>query len=327
MTKTGRNVGIGIDIGGTNLRFALVSSDGVILRRERQLTDIRIGKDEFIQRLADGIADLRGWATGNGIVVHAVGAGAPGLIDGDGNILSSVNLPPIEGLNLRDALFKACGLPVVVVNDANAGAWGEKLYGAGRPYANLLMLTLGTGLGSGLILEGRLWTGIDGVAGEFGHITAEPDGIPCRCGNRGCLEQYASATAIVSSAVRSLQNPSGGLLGDIPPSELTSEAIANAALAGDELALSLYREAGRYLGIAGASAANLLNLDAMIIGGGMAESFDLLGEIIRTEISSRAFPVNAARIKVLKGKLGDDAGLMGSAALANTSYMTGRGNH
>jgi glucokinase len=327
MTKTGQSVGIGIDIGGTNLRFALVSGDGAILHRERQLTDLRIGKEEFIRRLADGIAKLRGWATGNGIAVYAVGAGAPGLIDGDGNILSSVNLPLIDGLNLRDALFKACGLPVVVVNDANAGAWGEKLYGAGRPYANLLMLTLGTGVGSGLILEGRLWTGIDGVAGEFGHITVEPEGILCRCGNRGCLEQYVSATAIVSSARRALQNVSGGLLVDIPPSELTSEAVADAALAGDGLALSLYREAGRYLGIAGASAANLLNLDAMIIGGGVAASFGLLVETIRTEIASRAFPVNAARMKVLKGKLGDDAGLMGSAALAHASYMTSRGNH
>jgi glucokinase len=315
MTKTGRSAGIGIDIGGTNLRFALVADDGAILHRERQLTDIRIGKEEFIRRLADSIVDLRGWAASNGIAVHAVGAGAPGLIDGDGNILSSVNLPPIEGLNLRDALFKACGLPVVVVNDANAGAWGEKLYGAGRPYANLLMLTLGTGVGSGLILDGRLWTGIDGVAGEFGHITVEPEGILCRCGNRGCLEQYASATAIVSSAVRALKNLPRGLLRDVSPSELTSEAIADAALAGDGLALSLYREAGRYLGIAGASAANLLNLDAMIIGGGVAESFDLLAGTIRAEIASRAFPVNAARMKVLKGKLGDDAGLMGSAAL------------
>jgi glucokinase len=327
MTKTGRSAGIGIDIGGTNLRFALVADDGAILHRERQLTDIRIGKDGFIRRLANGVADLRGWATSNGIAVYAVGAGAPGLIDGDGNIISSINLPLIEGLNLRDALFEACGLPVLVVNDANAGAWGEKLYGAGQPYANLLMLTLGTGVGSGLILDGRLWTGIDGVAGEFGHMTVEPEGILCRCGSCGGLGQYGSATASVSSAVRALQSISGGLLVDIPPSELTSEAIADAALAGDGLALSLYREAGRYLGIAGASAANLLNLDAMIIGGGVAASFDLLAETIRAEIAMRAFPVNAARIKVLKGKLGDDAGLMGSAALANSSYMTSRGNH
>ncbi|HWI41261.1 MAG TPA: ROK family protein, partial [Verrucomicrobiae bacterium] len=176
-------------------------------------------------------------------------------------------------------------------------------------------LTLGTGVGGGLILGGRLWSGIDGCAGEYGHATVEPEGHPCNCGNRGCLEQYASATAIAAQA-RSRAATAKGLLASLPADAIDARAVAAAALEGDEVALGIYESAGRYLGIAAATAANLLNLEALVISGGVAESFELLEPFIRVELAARAFPLPARRMEVLKGELGDNAGLLGSAAIA-----------
>ena len=315
MNATPGKACIGVDVGGTNLRFALVADDGSVLLRERRQTEIGLGRASFFTRLLDGIAMMRSGAERLGIGVGAAGIGVPGLIDNSGLVLSSVNLQAIEGANITETVQSASGLPVITVNDANAAAFGENSHGAGRDFQSLLLLTLGTGVGSGLILNGALWTGIDGVAAEYGHATVEPQGLPCGCGNRGCLEQYASATALVKAAARALENkPWGALSGQ--SGELTAERIAVAALEGDRLALSLYETAGRYLGIAAATIANLLNIEAIILGGGVAGSFELLAEPMQLEMMSRAFPVPGRRLKIVKGELGDDAGILGAAALA-----------
>lgn len=302
---------LGVDVGGTNLRSALVSADGQVLERYRLPTDIALGREAFLERLLAVLGELKSDGERSGRRVAAVGLGVPGLIANDGYIHSSVNLLPLEGINLAREVSQGVGLPVVACNDANASAIGELRFGAGRPFRSLLALTLGTGVGSGLILDGRLWTGIDGVAGEFGHVTVEPEGFLCACGNRGCLEQYASASAIAARAAR--QADADELRRDGPP---TAGGVALKARAGDAAALEIYRGAGRYLGIAVAGAVNLLNLEAVILGGGVAESFDLLVESMRAEIRSRAFALPGQRVTVLKGELGDDAGLLGSAALA-----------
>lgn len=307
---------IGVDIGGTNLRFALVDESGAILLREHRPTEISLGRESFLDRLVGGITGMQRGAESRGVKVSAVGIGIPGLIAGSGLILSSVNLQPIVGLNLKDIVAQAAGLPVMAVNDANAAAYGEKRHGAGRPFDSLLLLTLGTGVGSGLVLNGELWSGIDGVAAEYGHATLEPDGLPCPCGNRGCLEQYASASALVAAAVKALEEGEGGELAGLPPPSITAELIAAAARRGDPLACALLERAGRYLGIAGATIANLLNLEAIVLGGGVAASFELLAGPMRREIVSRAFAVPARRIEIVKGELGDDAGILGAAALA-----------
>lgn len=309
---------IGVDVGGTNLRFALVDTNGNILYQQREQTKIHLGWTSFIDRLTAGIAAVRGEAALHRISVGGVGAGIPGLIGNDGYVHSSVNLRPLEGMNLRETLSEATGLPVAVVNDANAFAYGEKAFGAGRPFKSFLILTLGTGVGSGLILDGKLWTGVDGCAGEYGHATVEPEGSLCGCGNTGCLEQYASATAIVSMATRALEKGELGALADIPPEKLDAEAVAVAAQKNDPLATHIFRQAGRYLGIASATAINLLNLEAVILAGGVAASFDLLEGPIRHEVKLRAFGLAASRVQILKGSLGDDAGILGSAALAMT---------
>jgi glucokinase len=307
---------IGVDIGGTNLRVALVDQDGNLLAGERGKTDIALGKDSFLERLLDGIDKMRSKGAGLGRDVRSVGMGIPGLISSDGLVLSSVNLQPIVGLNLRELVSRAARLPVVTANDANAAAVGEQRWGAGRKFRSLLLLTLGTGVGSGLILDGKLWTGADGVAAEYGHATVEPDGIACSCGNRGCLEQYASASALVRAAGKTLDEGKGGALAALGRAKLSAAAIGEAAEAGDALASTLFERAGRYLGIAGATITNLLNLEAIVLAGGMAGSFDLLAGPMRKEIASRAFAVPARRVAVVRGELGDDAGILGAAALA-----------
>ena len=307
---------IGIDIGGTNIRFTLVDRNGAVLYRERQATHISRGRDFFLERLFSVITSLGTRALVTGQKVVAIGVGVPGLVSNDGFIYSSVNLQPLEGVNLKDMIISATGLPTVVINDANAGAWGEKCFGAGSPYKSFLMLTLGTGVGSGLVLNDTLWTGCDGVAGEYGHATVEPDGLPCLCGNHGCLEQYASAKALVSAAQDAVKRGEGGSLAELSAAELDAETIADAARHGNPLSLALFERAGRYLGIAAASAVNLLNLEAIILGGGVSESYDLLAEPIMREISGRAFAVPGQRVRLVKCSLGDDAGILGATAIA-----------
>ncbi|HEX8960309.1 MAG TPA: ROK family protein [Geobacteraceae bacterium] len=321
MTGDAAQACIGVDIGGTNLRFALVGTQGRVHLRERSETEIALGRERFLEKLRAGIALVREGAHDLGLEVHAVGMGIPGLIAGSGTVLSSPNLRSIEGVNLREAVAQATGLPVTTVNDANAAAYGEKIGGAGRSFASLLLLTLGTGVGSGLVLNGELWSGIDGVAAEYGHATVEPDGLPCHCGNRGCLEQYASASALVASAARALDKGGEGSLARLPRAAITAEAVAAAARQGDPLAGSLFEMAGRYLGIAAATVVNLLNLEAILLGGGMAASFDLLVGPIQREITARAFSVPARRVRIIKGELGDDAGILGAAALARKAVL------
>ncbi|HEY6838656.1 MAG TPA: ROK family protein, partial [Geobacteraceae bacterium] len=268
-----RKAVVGIDLGGTNLRFALVRAEGAIVKRLRQPTSIHEGWESLLGRLAAGVAQLAEEAAAEGITVEGVGIGVPGLIGSDGFVHSSVNLLPLEGRNIGEALKRSTGFPVVAANDANAIAFGEKMYGAGRGFSSFLMFTIGTGIGSGLVLDGRLWKGRDGFAAEYGHATVEPDGLDCGCGNHGCLERYASATAIVDCVTKELRRGRESSLAAIPETDLSAEHVAEAASAGDELARSVYVRAGRYLGVAAASAVSLLNLEAIILGGGVAASF------------------------------------------------------
>jgi glucokinase len=252
---------------------------------------------------------LKRVAEGDGVRVAGVGMGVPGLISNEGVLQSSVNLLPLVGLNIGKTVSQVIALPVVTLNDANAAALGEQRFGAGKPYLSSLMVTIGTGVGAGLILDGRLWTGIDGSAGEFGHITVEPDGMLCGCGNRGCLEQYASATAIAALAAR-LAYGEG---------ENDAASVAARAERGDPEAAAIFAGAGRHLGIAAAGVLNLLNLEAIIIGGGGAGSFELLAPPMRKEILARTFAIPGLRARIVKGELGDDAGVLGAAAASFAS--------
>lgn len=301
---------IGIDIGGTNLRLALIAADGSVIARRRLPSLIAEGRDAFCGRLLLGIEELRCEAESLNVDIAGIGVGIPGLVGSDGLIYSSVNMRPLDGFNLAVFLAGKTCLNVVSANDANAIAVGEQLYGAGRGLSSFMVVTIGTGLGSGLILEGRLWKGFGGFAAEFGHITVHPDGELCPCGNRGCLERYVSADALQRFMARAF------------PAEaeryrtLTAEKLASMARDGDRAACDAFNQMGKWFGIALASLSNLLNLEAVIIGGGVGASLDLIELAIRDELDRRCFSEIAAPFKILKGELGDDAGLLGAAALA-----------
>lgn len=314
--KLSKDACMAMDIGGTNIRMALVARDGAILERSAYLCRTDAGLDTFLQTISATATKLMSHAAHHAIKIITVGAGVPGLIKNNGTIISSVNLKPLDNFNLQQWLENSLNLPAIIINDANAAAVAEYTYGAGRPFRSLLHFTLGTGVGSGLILNGNLWTGSDGIAAEYGHATVEPEGVPCTCGNRGCLEQYASATAITRLAKERMISGSRSSLSTLPLETVSAADVACAAANGDSLALECYATAGRYLGISSATAVNMLNLDAVIIGGGVAASFALLAPVIRSELHSRAFATAVARIKLLPSELGDNAGLMGAAAAA-----------
>lgn len=305
-----------MDIGGSSFRLAVVAAAGEVMARVQSPCRIQEGLTVFLDAVRGQYEEARKKALSAGMEIIGVAAAVPGLVDRAGAIISPVNLPPLDGFNLRQWLESLSGLPALVMNDANAAALAEKSYGAGRPYSSLLQITLGTGVGSGLILDSRLWSGVDGMAAEFGHVTVEPDGLPCGCGNRGCLCQYASAPAIVSFAREKLSTGVQSTLACSEQNSLTATDVAVAAQRGDGLALACFNRAGRYLGIACASAVNLLNPEAIIVGGGVGDSFALLEAAIRSEIGARALRLPAARLQLLKGELGDNAGIMGGAAAA-----------
>lgn len=303
---------IGIDIGGTNLRSALVDRNGAIHERRRCASAIEAGREAFFERLLSEIAALKVTASARGKQVAAVGIGVPGLIGRNGLIHSSVNMRPLEGFNLAACVEARCGLPVVSANDANVVALGEQRFGAGRGFSSCLVITIGTGLGSGLILNGKLWTGSGGFAAEFGHITVDPEGIPCPCGNRGCLEQYVSAGALVRFAREQLPRDVLAAAGD----RLDAEYVGRLARNGEQGACAAFASLGYWLGTGLASFANTFNPEAVIIGGGVASSFDLLRPALEQQIQQRCFALIAIGLSILRAEVGDDAGLLGGAALA-----------
>jgi len=210
------------------------------------------------------------------------------------------------------------GIRVKVENDANAYALGEARFGSGKGASSLVCITLGTGVGGGIILGGDLVRGADGMAGEVGHITVRPNGIKCNCGNRGCVERYSSASAVAERTAEALRRGVESSLSEAfeaDPSSITAHVVHEAALGGDRLARRMFRDAGRCLGILAADLINLLNVERILVGGGMAGAWELLSGPMRDEIKKRAFDIPAARCSILKGSLGDDAAVLGAAGL------------
>ncbi|NLC71748.1 MAG: ROK family protein [Desulfuromonadaceae bacterium] len=315
---------IGIDLGGTNCRAALVSLTGEILVLNKVPTKMHEGRDFFLARLFRLCDDLIQFAAREGLRVSALGMGAAGVISPTGTVTVSPNLAPLNGFPLAAAIQDQFSLPTTIANDANAIAWGEGILGAGRIFSSFLTITLGTGVGGGLILDKKLWKGTDGSAGEIGHFVVEPEGRECRCGSRGCLEQYASATGIVRTALECLERGEDSVLAGLEPEDITSLKVSEAARGGDAVALKSFRETGERLGQVLASVANLLNLDGVVITGGPAESLDLIRPWMEKEIKARAFDIPFRRMKIVRGELGEEAGILGSARLAHDELVAGK---
>jgi glucokinase len=296
---------IGVDLGGTNLRAAAISSDGEILDKSSGRTELSAGRDAVIADIVEAIVTLRDRR--NGARLAGVGIGVPGFIEIEkGLIVGSNNLPEFEGFPVRDDIERRLGIPVILENDANAAALGEKWIGAGRDVKDLVLITLGTGIGGGIISNGRILHGFVGMAGELGHTTVIPNGNPCGCGNTGCLEKHASATAI-SSMARLMS------IGD----NLTSEDVYKLAQAGDNRATRIFESMGSALGIAIGNLINIFNFPLFLLSGGPLPAWHLFAPSMMEEIERRSFTYRHAKPKtrVEKAILGSEAGLFGAAYL------------
>jgi glucokinase len=306
---------IGVDLGGTNLRAAILNPQGEILDRHKEATHASDGWEKVVARLIDNIKRQRESAALKGFDVASVGVGAPGVILAEkGVVVKSPNFPDWNNLPLKDKLEKSLNLPVFLENDANAAALGEQWRGAGQGIQSMILLTLGTGVGGGIILDNKIWHGADGMAGEIGHMTLIPDGRPCSCGNTGCLEMYASARGIVLSYREALEMALDKPMKAETP--ITSEQVYEAADAGDEVARSVMRDMGRMLGVGIASLINIFNPERIVIGGGVKEAWKLFIQYTHDEIVKRAFEIPARRTAIVPSRLGDDAGMVGAAAVA-----------
>ena len=294
---------IGVDLGGTNLRAAAISKDGKILDKLSVDTNAAGGREAVISDIVQSITTLRGKQSGNRLA--GVGIGVPGFILLDkGFILGSNNLPYLEDFPVRDEIEKRLGTPVILENDANAAALGEKWMGTGHDVDDLVLLTLGTGVGGGIICGGRVLHGFLGMAGELGHITVVPNGNPCGCGNIGCLEKHASATAV--EAMAKLLS-----LGD----HLTSLDVYNMALEGNDRAKRVFESMGSALGVALAMLVNTFNFPLYLLSGGVLPAWDFFAPAMLREIEKRSYTFRNSKTRVERATLGNQAGLYGAAYL------------
>jgi len=303
------------DLGGTNLRAATIDETGKIHARVRHDTPRAAKSPDEIVRALVAAARACERELSDRDVIHAASVVVPGTVNSSNKVVIQVpNLPCLDNFPLKDSLAKELGWPVVLENDANAAALGEMWLGAGRGSRTIVCITLGTGVGGGIILDGKLWRGADGSAGEIGHTTVDPQGgLKCRCGNTGCLEMFASATAIVRMAREALPQYPRSIL---RPDELSAEAVYEAAMKDDKLALEVFARMGTYLGIGMANLVNLLNPEMIVIGGGVANAWQVFEESMHEEVKQRAFPLPARRVRIVPAECGDDAGLLGAARLA-----------
>jgi glucokinase len=269
-----------------------------------------------VQALVAAAHECAGRLSNTGHVITAISVAVPGTVDvAEGVVRKAPNLPCLDGFRLAAALSDELEWPATLENDANAAAVGEMWQGAGRGYRSIICITLGTGVGGGIILGGELWRGANGSAAEIGHMAVDPfAGVPCGCGSRGCLEVYASATAIVRMTREALPSYPQSMLH--ASDDLNSEAVYTAGLQGDELALEVFQRMGVYLGIGLANLINLLNPEIIVVGGGVANGWELFEQHMRQQVSERAFPLPARTVKILRAECGDDAGLLGAARLA-----------
>jgi len=310
---------IGIDLGGTNIKAGVLDSSGNIIASDSAPTEAQAGADVVVENICKAARKVSKGARIAWKDIKAVGIGSPGPIDFQkGMILTAPNLPGFVNFPLKMLLVDKLKKPVTLENDANAAAFGEFWAGAAKGVRHMVMLTLGTGVGGGIIIDGDVLHGAMGSAGELGHMIINYDGPRCACGNRGCLEAYASATATVrrfADAVRSGRE--SALAGRIERGEeITSKMIHEAAVAGDELSRRVIEDTGRYLGIGIVSILHSINPARVVLSGGLINAGDMLMRPLVEEVHSRAFKKVAEGSEIVFATLGEAAGFIGAAGCA-----------
>ena len=304
---------IGVDLGGTKMAVGVVDSEQQVHYQGKE-PSIGLSEDELVDDLARELQEAKDARPD----VIAAGLGIPATIDHErGLAIHAVNLT-ITDVPIRDVMRERIGLPVFVDNDANVAALAEHLYGAGRGADDVVMLTVGTGIGGGLVLGGEVYRGSTGAAAELGHIVVVEDGLPCQgnCPNHGCVETYASGTAIAREGKAAAEREPDSALGKaLAKGPIVGKTVTELAIQGDALAAEVVAEAGRHLGVALASLANIFDPDVFVIGGGVSAVGDLLLDPARHELRTRALPPqNKTPVKL--AQLGPDAGMIGAAAMA-----------
>jgi len=323
---------IGVDLGGTNLRVASYAPEQGFLRTIRIPTRRTAGRDEVIKDLCEAIESLRSELRGNGLGA-GIGIATPGPMElPEGRLLDPPNLPGWEYFQLRCQLEQRLGDVVVVENDANAAAFAEWKLGSGKDLAvdSLCMLTLGTGVGCGVVLRGEIWHGMCGMAGEAGHISVDPDGPMCSCGTRGCLELFVSATGLVRTGRDLVQKGAGRRLSELVKDNpaFTSADLFSLGIEGDPDATAIFSMAGKMLGRSLAALVNVLNLPVYVLGGGAARGWPLFAPFLFEELTANSSlyrlsspaqepsdRLTRSRTQVVPARLGADSGLVGACLL------------
>ena len=311
---------LAIDLGGTKIISAIVSPDGQLIAKERSLTLADEGQQSVINRLLLAIDRLLKLKNTDSSQLDSISIAAAGGIDiKKGLVTSSPHLPGWHNVPLRDIVRDKYKVGTFLLNDASAAALGEHRFGAGRGVNNLVLLTIGTGIGGGIIIDGKLYHGPSGSAGEFGHTTIDVNGLKCACGNVGCLEMLVSGTAMAREAKRRIAQGERSSLVEMVAGkieEITAEEVGAAAQDGDSLASDIITEAANYLGVGLVNLVNTFNPEMIIIGGAVAKLGDLLLDPARRLVKERAFPISAQAVRIVPAQLGDEAGLLGAAVFA-----------
>lgn len=309
---------IGLDLGGTNSVFGVVDSKGEIIATTSIKTQAYPSVDQYIMESVKAVKQIAE-QVGGMEKIRAMGIGAPCGNYYKGTIEHAANLVWAKGIvPLANMFVNELGIPVVVTNDAKAAAMGEMKYGVAVGMKNFVELTLGTGVGSGIVANGQLIYGFDGFAGELGHMIVEPDGRPCGCGRKGCLETYCSATGVVRTAIAMLEESSETTsLRDIATDKLTSYEVYKAAMAGDTMAQEVFKQTGRRIGIACANIATFLSPEAFIFFGGLAQAGELLLRPIKEAYNENVLSLYKGKAKfMMSGLDGAKAAILGASAIA-----------
>lgn len=310
---------IGVDLGGTNIVTGMVDRSGKVVERCKRETQADRGKDVVIKNIEESIRKVISDVKIKKEKISGIGIGSPGSIDHDNGIVHTPpNLPGWKHVPLKRIIESNLKFPTFVANDVNAVALGEATFGAGVGFANSLCITLGTGVGGGIILGGKLYVGSHQFAGEIGHMVVEKDGLPCKCGGIGCLERYVGRDYIISYAVEAIKNGKYTKIKELVNNDLskiTPKVITDAAKLNDKLALEIWDKVGRYIGVILGGVLNFLDPGVIIIGGGISLAGKFVFEPIRDEVKKRAFPMLAKIVKIVPAKLGDNAGCIGASQL------------
>ncbi|MBU0951995.1 MAG: ROK family glucokinase [Elusimicrobia bacterium] len=303
---------IGVDLGGTTTSVALFKNNIGLIKQNVLPTEADKGIDYILTKISLALIKLIEEYRIKKHNILGVGFGSPGPLNiKNGIVFNCPNLKGWKNVPLKKLMESKTGLPVFIENDANAAALGEWRKGSGQGVRNMLFVTLGTGIGGGLIINNQLYSGKDDAGGEIGHMTLFPDGIKCNCGNFGCIEMYASATGIVRRTKEALKSGKKSIL-SVFGNNFTSKDVYCAALKKDKLAFEIMADTGKYLGIIFSSIASLLDLDMIVVGGNVSNAGETLLRPIRKEVQARVmYPAN--KVKIIKARLGANAGVIGAA--------------